>query len=142
MSQAKLQALLQSGGLIEATESQQEGIFALAQAAEITAVTVECDRARSRSAVLRAIVKAVDFPEFFGNDLDALYDCLCDTVLDQKTGDPELAENAQAILSVCNDVADFASSKGRYFGYTVIHAGKHPDPDPGVAPAPYGSVND
>lgn len=154
MSQAKLQALLQSGGLIEATESQQEGIFALAQAAEITAVTVECDRARSRSAVLRAIVKAVDFPEFFGNDLDALYDCLCDTVSDQKTGlyvwfnklhtgDPALADDAQAILSVCNDVVDFASSKGRYFAYTVIHAGKHPDPDPGIAPTPYsGSSED
>ena len=154
MSQATLQALLQNGGLIEATESQQEGIFALAQAAEITALTVECDRARSRSAVLRAIVKAVDFPEFFGNDLDALYDCLCDTVMDQKTGlylwfnklhtgDPSLAEDAQAILRVCNDVSDFASTKDRYFAYTVVHAGKHPDPDPGVAPTPYsGSADD
>ncbi|MEZ2720463.1 barstar family protein [Paenalcaligenes hominis] len=153
MSQATLQALLQNGGLIEATESQQEGIFALAQAADITSVTVECDRARSRSAVLRAIVKAVDFPEFFGNDLDALYDCLCDTVVDQKaglyiwfnklhTGDPALADDAQAIISVCNDVADFASNKGRYFAYTVIHAGKHPDPDPGIAPTPYSGMSE
>lgn len=154
MSQAKLQALLQNGGLIDAAESQHADIFAVASAADITALTVECDRARSRSAVLRAIVKAVDFPEFFGNDLDALYDCLCDTVLDQKTGlylwfnklhtgDPVLEEDAKAIISVCNDVADFASTKDRYFGYTVIHAGKHPDPDPGVAPTPYsGSIED
>lgn len=153
MSQAPtLQALLQGGGLIEATEAQHEGIFALAAAADITAIRVECDRARSRSAVLRAIVKAVDFPEFFGNDLDALYDCLCDTVLDQKTGlylwfeklhtgDPALEKDAAAILSVCNDVSDFASTKDRYFGYTVIHAGKHPDPDPGVLPTPYSGAN-
>ncbi|HHU94758.1 MAG TPA: barstar family protein [Alcaligenaceae bacterium] len=153
MSQAPtLQALLQGGGLIEATEAQHEGIFALAAAADITAIRVECDRARSRSAVLRAIVKAVDFPEFFGNDLDALYDCLCDTVLDQKTGlylwfeklhtgDPALEKDAAAILSVCNDVSDFASTKDRYFGYTVIHAGKHPDPDPGVSPTPYSGAN-
>lgn len=150
MSQAPttLQALLQNGGLVEVAESQHEEIFSIAEAAEITALTVECDRARSRSAVLRAIVKAVDYPEFFGNDLDALYDCLCDTVLDQKTGlylwfnklhtgDPALSEDAAAILSICNDVTDFASTKKRYFGYSVIHAGKHPDPDPGVSPTPY-----
>ncbi|ETH99666.1 barstar domain protein, partial [Bordetella pertussis STO1-CHOM-0012] len=49
-------------------------------------LVADCDRARSRSAVLRAIAKAVDFPEYFGGNLDALYDCLCDTVLDHKTG--------------------------------------------------------
>ena len=145
-----LQVLLQNGGLIETTEPHQDAIFSLAQAAGITAVTVECDRARSRSAVLRAIVKAIDYPEFFGNDLDALYDSLCDTLLDEKeglylwfsklhTGDPVLADDAEAILSVCNDVSDFASSKNRYFGYTVIHAGKHPDPDPSINPSSYVS---
>lgn len=151
MSQASmttLQALLRSGGPIDATESQYNDIFAAAKATDMAAITIECDRARSRSAVLRAIVKAVDYPEFFGNDLDALYDCLCDTVLDQKTGlylwfnklhtgDPVLAEDAAAIISICNDVSDFATNKGRYFGYTVIHAGKHPEPDPGVTPTPY-----
>ena len=150
MSQApkSLQALLQAGGLIDVTESQHKEAFKLAKAADITAITVECDRARSLSAVLRAIVKAVEYPEFIGKDLDALYDCLCDTVLDQKaglylwfnklhTGDPVLADGAEAILSVCNDVTDFSSNKGRYFGYSIVHAGKHPDAEPGVTPAPY-----
>lgn len=148
MSQATLQTLLQTGGLIQAEESQQSALFELAQTQTITPFIVECDRARSRSAVLRAIVKAVDYPQQLGKDLDALYDCLCDTVLDQPkglylwfnklhTGDPLLAEDAQAILSVCNDVVDFAANKGRYFAYTVVHAGKHPDPDPGIAPRPY-----
>ena len=150
----KLQELLQAGGLVTATEQQQAQIFAMAELADITVGVVECDRARSRSAVLRAIVKAVDYPDFFGSDLDALYDCLCDTVMDQKvglylwfnnlhTGDPVLAEHAEAILSVCNDVVDFASNKDRLFAYSVIHAGKHPDPEPGVAPTPYsGPEND
>ena len=107
------------------------------------------DRARSRSAVLRAVVKAVDFPEYFGGNLDALYDCLCDTVLDHKnglflwfhklhSGDPALAEDAKAIVAVCDDVVDFAANNDRRFAYTVVHAGKHPDPEPGEHPAPYG----
>ena len=149
MSQSlNLQELLQQGGLINATDAQKSKILAMAQAAEITVGEVDCDRARSCSAVLRAIVKAVDYPDFFGSDLDALYDCLCDTVLDQKiglylwfdklhTGDPALESHAQAILSVCNDVADFVSTKDKMFAYTVIHAGKHPEPEPGVAPTPY-----
>lgn len=96
-----------------------------------------CDPARSRSAVLRAIVKAVDFPEYFGGNLDALYDCLCDTVLDHKTGvvlwlyklhsgDPALEEDAARIESVCADAAEFAHENGRTFAYVVEHAGKHP----------------
>lgn len=154
MSQSlTLQELLQRGGLIDATDSQQTKIFSMAQHADITVVVAECDRARNRSAVLRAIVKAVDYPDYFGSDLDALYDCLCDTVLDQKaglylwfnklhTGDPALEAHAQAILSVCNDVADFTSTKDRLFAYTVIHAGKHPEPDPGVSPTPYSGVSE
>lgn len=154
MSQSlSLQELLQRGGQIEATEAQQATLFAIAEATEITVGVVECDRARNCSAVLRAIVKAIDYPDFFGSDLDALYDCLSDTVLDQKTGlylwfnklhtgDPALEAHAQAIISVCNDVVDFASNKDRVFAYTVIHAGKHPDPEPGVSPTPYSGHTD
>ena len=100
-----------------------------------------CDPARSRSAVLRAIVKAVDFPEYFGGNLDALYDCLCDTVLDHKvgvvlwlyrlhSGDPALEEDAARIEAVCADAAEFAHENGRIFAYVVEHAGRHPDPEP------------
>lgn len=155
MSQASksLSVLWQAGGLVELAESQQDEVFALAQEKGITAITVECDRARSLSAVLRAVVKAVDYPEFIGKDLDALYDCLSETVMEQKnglylwfnklhTGDPALAESAAEVLAICNDVAEYSSNKGRYFGYTVVHAGKHPDPEPGVSPAPYAGALD
>ena len=45
---------------------------------------------------------------------------------------------APRIESVCADAAEFAHENGRIFAYVVEHAGKHPDPEPGVAAAPYG----
>lgn len=140
MSSAQsLQAQLQKGGLVEASGTSQSDVLRAADDAGLSAFVVDCDRARSRSAVLRAIVKAVDFPEFFGGNLDALYDCLSDTVMDQKaglflwfhklhTGDPVLEADAQAILLVCEDVVNFAENNDRVFSYVVDHAGKHPDP--------------
>ena len=143
-----LQKKLRKGGLIDAATTNQEEAINTAREAGMTAFVVDCDRARSRSAVLRAVVKAVDFPEFFGGNLDALYDCLCDTVLDNKqglflwfhnlhSGDPALADDAQAIVQVCADAVEFASNNECCFAYAVVHAGKHPDPEPGVDPTPY-----
>ncbi len=149
MSQAQsLQKKLQKGGLIDLPAVSQEQALAGAREAGMTAFVVDCDRARSRSAVLRAVVKAVDFPEYFGGNLDALYDCLCDTVLDHKnglflwfrklhSGDPALEEDARSIIAVCDDVADFAGNNERLFSYIVEHAGKHPEPEPGHEPASY-----
>ncbi|PLC53144.1 barstar family protein 2 [Pollutimonas nitritireducens] len=143
-----LQKKLQKGGLIDVSAVSSDEVIAAANGVGLTAFVVNCDRARSRSAVLRAVVKAVDFPEFFGGNLDALYDCLCDTVLDQKTGlflwfhnlhsgDPALADDSKAIQGVCADVASFASNNDRCFAYFIEHAGKHKDPEPGIAPEPY-----
>ena len=147
MTQA-LQKKLQKGGLLDASAGARAEQIEAAQALDLTVFVVECDRARSRSAVLRAVVKAVDFPEFFGGDLDAFYDCLCDTIRDQKSGvlmcfdklhsgDPSLAEDADAIVAICEDAAEFARKNDKVFAFTVEHAGKHPDPEPGVAPTPY-----
>src|SRR3546814_11481163 len=108
----------------------------------------DCDRARSRSAVLRAIAKAVDFPEFFGGNLDALYDCLCDTIQDQKagmflwlhnlhSGDPALEEDSAAVASVCADAVEFALNNQRVFSFVIEHLGKTPHPEPGFSPPPY-----
>lgn len=149
MSQAQsVQERLQKGGLIDVSSVSQDEVVKAAEDIGTTAFIVKCGRARSRSAVLRAVVKAVDFPEFFGGNLDALYDCLCDTVLDQKSGlflwfeslhsgDPALAEDSAAILRICEDVVEFAANNGRHFTYVVDHAGKHPDPEPGIEPTPY-----
>jgi RNAse (barnase) inhibitor barstar len=149
MTQAKsLQKKLQKGGLLDVATVSQKEVVEAAQSLGMTMFVVDCDRARSRSAVLRAIAKAVDFPEFFGSNLDALYDCLCDTVQDQKagmflwlhnlhSGDPALADDAAAIISVCGDAAEFASNNERMFAFGVVHSGRHPEPEPGVSPTPY-----
>lgn len=147
MNQA-LQKKLQKGGLVDAADATRDTLAAAAEALDLAVFIAECDRARSRSAVLRAVVKAVDFPEFFGNDLDALYDCLCDTIRDQKTGvfmwfdklhsaDPGLEDDTRAIIEVCEDAAEFARDNERTFAFAVNHAGKHADPEPGVEPTPY-----
>lgn len=154
MSQVQsLQQKLQKGGLVDVSSTERDEVMRAATEAGLTALVVDCDRARSRSAVLRAVVKAVDFPEFFGGNLDALYDCLCDTVLDQKaglflwfhnlhSGDPALEEDSVAIENVCGDVVEFAANNGRSFAYHIVHAGRHPDPEPGVAPTPYSGSAD
>lgn len=148
--QSTLQRQLSSGGAIDHHEGlQRHTLDEAAHPLGLAVMVADCDRARSRSAVLRAIAKAVDFPEFFGGNFDALYDCLCDTVLDQKTGvvlwlaklhsgDPALAADAAQVESVCQDVVTFAGENGRVFNYIIEHAGKHPDPEPGVAAARYG----
>lgn len=135
-----LRAKMERGGLIDLSVEQQEKALELARKMELEPFIVECDRARSQSAVLRAIVKAVDFPEFFGSNLDALYDCLSDTVFEYPvgvylwfhrlhTGDPYLGQFTPAIIEVLNDVAEYARNNERAFAYTIDHAGEHPDPE-------------
>jgi RNAse (barnase) inhibitor barstar len=142
---------LRKGGSIDSEGLDKKSVVDAAHELGLSLLVADCDRARSRSAVLRAIAKAVDFPEFFGGNLDALYDCLCDTVLDHKTGvvlwlyrlhsgDPALGEDASSIETVCEDAALFAAENSRIFAYVIEHAGRHPDPEPGVAAAPYGHV--
>lgn len=147
--QSTLQRKLSTGGPIEHGDLQIAAVREAARELGLALMVAECDRARSRSAVLRAIAKAVDFPEYFGGNFDALFDCLCDTLLDQKvgvvlwldklhSGDPALTEDAARVLSVCADVVAFAEENGRSFSYIVEHAGKHPEPEPGVAAPRYG----
>jgi len=149
-TQAALHEQLQRSGLVAVDASGRDALIQAAHDLDLTVCIAACDKARSRSAVLRAVVKAVDFPEFFGSDLEALFDCLCDTLRDQKTGvllwfdklhsgHPMLAEDAEAIAPVCEDAAQFARNTHKIFAFAMDHTGKHADPEPGVAPAPYYS---
>lgn len=146
---ATLPDLLRRGGEIDHAALDKAQMVQAAAELGMALYVADCDRARSRSAVLRAVARAVDFPEFFGSNFDALYDCLCDTVLDQKagvvlwlyrlhSGDPALEEDAVRIASVCTDVTTFAQKNDRVFSFVIEHAGKHPEPEPGVAAPRYG----
>ncbi|MBH0312681.1 barstar family protein 2, partial [Alcaligenes faecalis] len=46
------------------------------------------------------------------------------------------------ILGVCEDVHAWASNNERRFVCVVLHAGKHPDPEPGETPASYSSQDE
>ena len=39
-------------------------------------VTIDCSRIRNREMLHQAFAEALDFPDWYGCNLDALYDCL------------------------------------------------------------------
>jgi RNAse (barnase) inhibitor barstar len=119
-----LQQQLQMGGLIPDSYGDPGELAHAAQALGLTVFHVECDRAKSKSAVLRAIAGAVDFPEYFGGNLDALLDCLTTTVLDQQAGalvvlcnlhenEPTLSEHVGDIMDTFADAAEYARDNAR-----------------------------
>jgi|688.fasta_scaffold207581_2 RNAse (barnase) inhibitor barstar len=142
----KLRQLMKRGGDFD-PQSGQDVVAAAAKEAGLAWFAADCDKARSRSAVFRAIVKAVDYPQFFGANFDGLYDCLCDTLLDQKEGgfvlvlnnlhsaDPAIVSDGEQFLQILNDAVEFARENGRVFIFGIHHAGKHPDAMPGVVNA-------
>ena len=124
---------LKQGGLLSGTRIDAKALQRAARGLELPLFDVDCSRAKSKSAVLRAIAKAAEFPEHFGGNLDALYDCLCDTVLEQKFGmvlalrhlhdaDPGLAEHVPAIAQVGEDVVEFARENGKVFTFILESA--------------------
>lgn len=117
---------LASGGRVEGTPALlSEAAAALGYAV----FPVDCDRAKSKSAVLRAIASAVDFPEYFGSDLDALLDCLTSTVLYQSGAgalvllqnlhldEPGVGTHLEAILETFSDAAEYVRDNGRVLAY-------------------------
>jgi|SRR5699024_9436273 len=140
MSSAQaLSQVFNKNGLIDVEASNREAMLSTATQLGLGTFVVACDKARSRSAVLRAIVKAVDYPEFLGSDLEALYECLTECLFEEKqglyiwldklhTGDPLLGEHATAILATFSEAAAHATDEGKVFCYSVEHAGPHVDP--------------
>ncbi|MCD8504745.1 MAG: barstar family protein [Burkholderiaceae bacterium] len=137
----QLRDLLKKGGELGAAHAKD--FRELASSAELVWCEADCSKARNRSALFRAVVKAVDYPQFFGGSFEGLYDCLIDTIEDQKAGlvlvfkdlhsaDPDIERDQAQLLQVLNDVVDSASDNGRVFVYCIEHGGKHPDDLPGV----------
>jgi RNAse (barnase) inhibitor barstar len=143
-SQARrqVQKLLIKGGAFEPTQDDAEFKQSVTDA-ELAWCVADCSKARNRSAFFRAVVKAVDYPQFFGSRFDGLYDCLRDSVDDQKTGlvllfdqlhssDPALEADMAELSQVLEDVVTHASDQGKVFVYGINHSGKHPEDTPGV----------
>lgn len=137
----QLRDLLKKGGELVAEQAQD--FRALAQDAEIAWCEADCSKARNRSALFRAVVKAVDYPQFFGGNFEGLYDCLTESVQDQKAGlvlvfkdlhsaDPDIERDLAQLQQVLEDVVDSANESSRVFVFSIEHGGKHPDDAPGV----------
>ncbi len=130
-TQDTLQQHMQMGGQLPATYTDAQVMVKAARALGLTLFKVDCEKAKSKSAVLRAIASAVDFPEYFGGNLDALLDCLTTTVLDQDAGavmvlqhlhtqEPGLAEHVGDILDVFSDAAEYARDNGRVLAFACV----------------------
>ncbi|MCR2479413.1 hypothetical protein NSP51_24940, partial [Salmonella enterica] len=65
-AQSTLQKQLKRGGALAHDGLDKKAVVDAAHELGLALFVANCDPARSRSAVLRAIVKAVDFPEYFG----------------------------------------------------------------------------
>jgi len=143
-SQARrqVQKLLSKGGAYEPSQDDAE-FQRSALEAELLWCAADCSKARNRSAFFRAVVKAVDYPQFFGSRFDGLYDCLRDSVDDQKVGmvllldqlhssDPALENDMAELIQVLDDVVSHASDQSKVFIYGIHHSGRHPEDTPGV----------
>lgn len=128
-------------------ESKDE-IFEAASNAGLSCYECDCSRARNLSAILRAISKSVDYPVFFGKDLDALADCLTETLDEQEigyvlwftqlhTGDPELSSDTKQIIKILKETCNYAKKINKTFIFFIDHAGEHSAPEPGVEPERY-----
>lgn len=125
------QESLRRGGPITVQPSEVESLLAAAKAAGYAVFEADCERAKSKSAVLRAIANAVDYPEYFGSDLDALLDCLTSTVLDQSRGalvvlrrlnhhDAGLAPHVPDILDTFFDASEEVRDNDRVLAYISV----------------------
>jgi len=94
-------------------------------------VLVECSDCVDRKSVLQAIGRAFAFPQWYGANLDALYDCLTDlpelrepgwvVVLERLPHEPaHRATEREALLDVFREAAEnFAE---RHVGLRVFHS--------------------
>lgn len=137
----QLRSVLKKGGEFPADKAleMQQAVAEL----EMAWTEADCSKARNRSALFRAVVKAVDYPQFFGGSFEGLYDCLCESILDQKSGmalvfkdfhtaDPELERDLPQLIEVLADVAESVAKSGKVFVYCLEHGGRHPDDAPGT----------
>ena len=112
---------LKEGGLLDEPASQ-DALFLAAAALDYWRIAVPCIGAGSKAAVLTKIADVLQFPDHFGMNLDALYDCITDQLLTNKRkgalllltgvkGLPPAALNP--IVDTLLDASEFMQTKGQ-----------------------------
>ncbi len=119
-------AALQEGGIISQKElsATRDEIFIAASALNYWRIAVPCAGAGSKAALLTKISDALQFPDHFGMNLDALYDCLTDQLISHagkgKKGAVLLLEGTAnvpkdalgQVIDTLLDAAEFVQMKG------------------------------
>lgn len=121
-----IMAALKEGGVISPQEltATQEDIFLAANALNYWRIAVPCSGAGSKAALLTKISDALQFPDHFGMNLDALYDCVTDQLMGHLgkgkkgavlilEGTANVPKEALApVIETLLDAAEFVQMKG------------------------------
>ena len=98
-------------------------VFSATRGSELQVARIRLHEVRDKQALLAAIARALDFPEWFGGNWDALEDCLTDLSWRTAAGHVLVLEGAQhlarddagVLVDVLSSAAEFWSGRGRPF---------------------------
>jgi RNAse (barnase) inhibitor barstar len=111
MSETRFETILprlEHAGVYHLPADGADGLVAAAASSNFAAFRIDLAAAQDKAALLQAIATAMDFPEWFGHNWDALLDCLAD--LDWRPADGYVV-----ILEHCDGIhgsaeADFVAA--------------------------------
>jgi RNAse (barnase) inhibitor barstar len=98
-----------AGGVLRCSRESAAELAGAAQAAGLEFVTVDTRKARDKPAFLRASAEALHFPEYFGHNWDAFYDCVAELA----------AQSGRGKLIVFEDLSGFARTEPEEFATAV-----------------------
>ena len=116
-----LLAALQEGGLMDEA-APLEALYLAAAQLDYWRIAVPCAGAGSKAALLTKMADVLQFPDHFGMNLDALYDCITDQLLSNKKkgallvlqGTKAIPSDAlNPIVDTLLDAAEFMQTKGQ-----------------------------
>lgn len=107
-------------------QAERNGLYRLADDVVLAAAhAIPGEKLTGKAAMLKAIAKSLDFPDYFGANWDALEECLTDLswfeggvvlLIDQVSVPEEQAPNDWGVcLDILADAAHFWSGQGRSF---------------------------
>lgn len=98
-------------------------LFSATRGSDLQVARVPLHEVRDKQALLAAIARALDFPDWFGGNWDALEDCLTDLSWRTASGHLLVLEGAQhlapdaagVLIDVLSSAAEFWSGRGTPF---------------------------
>jgi hypothetical protein len=116
-------------------DAKRSGVYRVSRAEEallaandLNVVRIGLSGVRDKAALLGAVARALDFPDWFGGNWDALEDCLTDLSWSRARDHVLLVEGADALaaddlgvfLDVLRSSAEYWAERGRPFFALVV----------------------